>query len=166
MEKHTVKLPLLIVGAVAVGHKVQEYVQVLQTQLRLGPGQRLARVGGGVAHAADVVHPLPDVLPHNVPEFPGVHQVDQGVLKGLDQRAVHRVHPLDPALHRPPAVEHTGGQVDVQDFLRRHRGWGKGGELGIGEETVEVGHLNYLKSFVHLEIIPLFFFNIATTFIN
>ena len=140
LQKGAVKLPLLIVGAVAVGHKVQEYVQVLQTQLRLGPGQRLAPVGGGVAHAADVVHPLPQVLPHNLPELPVVHQVYQGILPGLDQRVVHRVHPLDPALHRPPAVQYAGGQVDLQDFLRRYRGRSKRIKLWVGEETVEVGH--------------------------
>lgn len=39
--------------------------------------------------------------------------------------------------------EDAGGQVDGQNALRRHRGGGEGGELGIGEEAVEVGHGNH-----------------------
>ena len=102
-------------------------------------------MGGGIAHAPDEVHPLPEVLSHDLPELPGVYQVHQGILPGLDQRAVHRVHPLHRALHRPPAVEDAGGQVDGQNALRRHRGGDEGGELGIGEEAVEVGHGNHPK---------------------
>ena len=112
-QQRRVKMPFGVVLTVAIGHKIQKGIQVFQTQRRLLFGDFLAGVGGIVAHATDQVHPPPDVCAHNVPEVLGVHQTDQRVLIRHDQRFVHGIHPLHGELHRPAAVQHAGGGVDM-----------------------------------------------------
>lgn len=106
-------MPLSVMFGVAIGHKVQKGIEVFQTQRRLLLGNLLPRVGGGVADAANEVHPPPDVRAYNVPEVLGVHQAHKGILIGHDQTLVHGVHPFYGELHRPAAVQHTGGGVDM-----------------------------------------------------
>ena len=106
-------MPLCVVLTIAIGNKVQKGIEVFQTQRRLLLGDLLAGVGGGVADAANEVHPPPDVRAYNVPEVLGVHQAHKGILIGHDQTLVHGVHPFYGELHRPAAVQHTGGGVDM-----------------------------------------------------
>ena len=106
-------MPFGVVLTVAIGHKIQKDIQVLQTQRRLLLGDFLAVVGGVVAHTADQVHPPPNVRAHDVPEVFGIHEAHQRVLIRHDQRLVHRIHPLHGRLHRPAAVQHAGGGVDM-----------------------------------------------------
>ena len=117
-----------------------EHEQVFQAQLRLLPADLPAAVGGVVANFADEVHPPPDVRAHNVPEVLGVHEADQRVLPGLVQGLVYGVHPLHGELHRPAAVEHAGVQIHMQQLLRRRRHLPEGGEIGVREEKIKVGH--------------------------
>ena len=112
-QQGTVKMPLCVVLTITIGHEVQEYIEVFQTQRRLLLGDFLAGVGGVVSHAADQIHPPPDVRAHDVPEVPGIHEAHQRILIRHDQPLVHRVHPLHGKLHRPPAVQHAGGRVDM-----------------------------------------------------
>ena len=118
LQQSRVKLPLGVVLPVAVSDKVQEYVEVLQTQPSLFRRDFLPRVGGGVARLPDVLQPPPQVLPHDAPEVLGVHQAHQPVIVGHDQPAVYGVHPLDGKLHGPAAVQHTGRRVDGIYFFR------------------------------------------------
>ena len=97
-------------------------------------------LGGGIACLADVLQLSPQVWAHHVPKILRVHQAHQPVIVGHDQPAVYGVHPLDGKLHGPAAVQHTGRRVDGVDFFRRHGHLREGGELGVGEETGEVGH--------------------------
>ena len=106
-------MPFGVVLAVAIGHKIQKDIQVLQTQRRLLLGDFLAVVGGIVSHAADQIHPPPDVRAHDDPEVFGIHEAHQRVLIRHDQRLVHGIHPLHGKLHRPAAVQHTGGRVNM-----------------------------------------------------
>ena len=112
-QQGTVKMPLCVVLTVAIGHEVQEYIEVLQTQRRLLLGDFLAGVGGVVSHAADQIHPPPDVCAHDVPEVFGIHETHQRILIGHNQRLVHGIHPLHGKLHRPAAVQDAGGGVDM-----------------------------------------------------
>ena len=112
-QKAAVKMPLGVVFGVAIGHKVQKDIEAFQAQRRLLLGDLLPRVGGVVADAANEVHPAPDVLTNDVPEVLGVHQAHKGILIGHDQSLIHGVHPLDGELHRPAAVQHAGGGVDM-----------------------------------------------------
>ena len=146
-------MSLGVVLAVAIGHKIQKDIQVFQTQRRLLFGDFLAGVGGIVAHAADQVHPPPDVCAHDVPEVLGIHQTDQRVLIRHDQRLVHGVHPLHGKLHRPAAVQHAGGRVDGQNALGGDGNRGEGGKLWGGEECVKVGHgMHLLYAIVYCSI--------------
>ena len=106
-------MPLCVVLTIAIGHEVQEYIEVFQTQRRLLLGNLFTAVCGVIAHATDQIHPPPDVRAHDVPEVLGVHQADQCILIRHDQRLVHGVHPLHGKLHRPAAVQHAGGGVDM-----------------------------------------------------
>ena len=106
-------MPLCVVLTIAIGHEVQEYIEVFQTQRRLLLGNLFTGVGGVVSHAADQIHPPPDVRAHDVPEVFGIHEAHQRVLIRHDQRLVHRVHPLHRKLHRPAAVQHTGRRIDM-----------------------------------------------------
>ena len=112
-QQGTVKMSLCVVLTIAIGHEVQEYIEVFQTQRRLLFGDFLAGVGGVVAHAADQIHPPPDVRAHDVPEVLGIHEAHQRILIRHNQRLVHGIHPLHGKLHRPAAVQHTGGGVDM-----------------------------------------------------
>ena len=96
---------------------------------------------GDVAGLAYVLEPPPQVVAHDVPEVPGVHEAREPVVIGHDQRAVHGVHPLDGSLQRPAAVHNTRPGVDVIYLLRRHRRVSKGAKLRVEEEKVEVGHV-------------------------
>lgn len=97
-------------------------------------------MGGLVAQHPDQLHPLPDVLPHDAPEVPAVHERRQSVVNGQGEAAVHGVHPFDGGFQAAAAGQDAGGGVDLVDFFRRHRRLGEGGELGVGEEKGEVGH--------------------------
>ena len=104
-------------------------------------------MGGGVAGLADVLHPPPQVASHDLPEVLGVHEADQPVIVGHDQRAVHGVHPFDGKLHAPAAVQRTGRRIDLIDFFRRNGNLPEGGKLRVGEEKIKVGHGNHLLNF-------------------
>ena len=106
-------MPLCVVLTIAIGHEVQEYIEVFQTQRRLLLGNLFTAVCGVIAHAADQIHPPPDVRANDIPEVLGVHQADQCILIGHDQRLVHGVHPLHRKLHRPAAVQDAGRRVDM-----------------------------------------------------
>ena len=106
-------MALGIVFAVAISHEVQKQIEIFQTQRRLLLGDLFAGVGGVVARAADKVHPAPDIRADDVAEILGVHKADERILIRHDQRFVHGVHPLHGKFHRPPAVEHTGGGIDM-----------------------------------------------------
>ena len=112
-QQGTVKMPLCVVLTIAIGHEVQEYIEVFQTQRRLLLGDFLAGVGGIVSHAADQIHPPPEVSANDIPEVFGIHEAHQRVLIRHDQRLVHGIHPLHGKLHRPAAVQHTGGGIDM-----------------------------------------------------
>ena len=112
-QKGAVKMALGIVFAVTISHEVQKHIEVFQTQRRLLLGDLFAGVGGVVARAADKVHPPPDIRADDVAEILGVHKADERILIWHDQRFVHGVHPLHGKFHRPPAVEHTGGGIDM-----------------------------------------------------
>ena len=112
-QKAAVKMSLGIIFGVAIGHEVQEYIEVFQTQRRLLLGDFLAVVGGIVSHAADQIHPPPDVRAYNVPEVLGIHETHQRILIRHNQRLVHGIHPLHGKLHRPAAVQHTGRRIDM-----------------------------------------------------
>ncbi len=112
-QQGAVKMPLGVVFSVAIGHKIQKDIEVFQTQLRLFASNFLTGMGGVVAHTTDQIHPPPDVRAHNVAKILGIHETDQRVLIGHDQRLIHGVHPLHSKLHRPAAVQHTGSGVDM-----------------------------------------------------
>ena len=113
LQQTAVKMSLGVVFAIAVRHKIQKDIQVFQTQHRLLLGDFLAGMGGIIAHAADQIHPPPDVRAHNVPEVLGIHEAHQRVLIRHDQSLVHGIHPLHGKLHRPAAVQNAGGGVDM-----------------------------------------------------
>jgi len=113
LQQAAVKMSLGVVLTIAVRHKVQKDIEIFQTQHRLLLGDFPAGVGGVVAHTADQIHPPPDVRAHDVPEVLGIHEAHQRVLIRHDQPLVHRVHPLHGKLHRPAAVQHTGGGVNM-----------------------------------------------------
>ena len=106
-------MPLCVALTIAIGHKIQKDIEVFQTQRRLLLGDFLAVVGGIVSHAADQIHPPPDVCAHNVPEVLGIHEAHQRVLIRHNQRLVHGIHPLHGKLHRPAAVQDAGRRVDM-----------------------------------------------------
>ena len=112
-QQGTVKMPLCVVLTIAIGHEVQEYIEVFQTQRRLLLGNLFTAVCGVIARAANKIHTPPEVSANDIPEVLGVHQADQCILIGHDQRLVHRVHPLHRKLHRPAAVQHTGRRIDM-----------------------------------------------------
>ena len=112
-QQGTVKMPLCVVLTIAIGHEVQEYIEVFQTQRRLLLGNLFTAVCGVIARAANKIHTPPEVSANDIPEVLGVHQADQCILIGHDQRLVHRIHPLHGKLHRPAAVQHAGGGVDM-----------------------------------------------------
>ena len=112
-QKGAVKMALGIVFAVTISHEVQKHIEVFQTQRRLLLGDLFAGVGGVVARAADKVHPPPDIRADDVAEILGIHKADERILIWHDQRFVHGVHPLHGKFHRPPAVEHAGGGIDM-----------------------------------------------------
>ena len=130
-----------VVFAIAAGHEVHEVPQIFQAQRRLFRRDLLAvSVASVVAGLAYVVQPPPQVLVHNVAELLGTQQVDQPIVKGFDQRSVHRIHPFHGKLHRPAAALGADRRVDGIDFFRRHRRLSKGGKLRVGQEKIEVGH--------------------------
>ena len=139
-QQRMVEMSFGVVLAVAVRHKIQKNIEIFQTQRRLLFGDFLAGVGGVVAHATDQIHPPPDVRAHDVPEVLGIHEAHQRVLIRHDQRLVHGIHPLHGKLHRPAAVQHTGGGVDGQNALSGDGNRGEGGKLRDGEECIKVGH--------------------------
>ena len=102
-----------VVLTIAVRHKIQKDIEIFQTQHRLLLGDFPAGVGGVVAHAANQIHPPPDVRAHDVPEVLGIHEAHQRILIRHDQPLVHGVHPLHGKLHRPAAVQHAGGGVNM-----------------------------------------------------
>ena len=106
-------MSLGVVFAIAVRHKIQKDIEIFQTQHRLLLGNLFTGVGGVVAHAADQIHPPPDVRANDVPEVLGIHEAHQGILIRHDQPFVHGVHPFDGKFHRPAAVQYTGGGVDL-----------------------------------------------------
>ena len=106
-------MPLCVVLTIAIGHEVQEYIEVLQTQRRLLLGNLFTAVCGVIARAADQIHTPPDVRAHDVPKVFGIHETHQRVLIRHDQRLVHGIHPLHGKLHRPAAVQHTGRRIDM-----------------------------------------------------
>lgn len=106
-------MALGIVFAVTISHEVQKHIEVFQTQRRLLLRDLFAGVGGVVARAANKIHTPPEGSANDIPEVLGVHQADQCILIGHDQRLVHRVHPLHRKLHRPAAVQHTGRRIDM-----------------------------------------------------
>ena len=112
-QQGTVKMPFGVVLTVAIGHKIQKGIEVFQTQRRLLLGDLLPRVGSGVADATNEVYPPPDVRTYDVPEVLGVHQTHKGILIGHDQTLIDGVHPFYGKLHRPAAVQHTGGGVNM-----------------------------------------------------
>ena len=128
-QQGTVKMPLCVVLTIAIGHEVQEYIEVFQTQRRLLLGNLFTAVCGVIARAANKIHTPPEVSANDIPEVLGVHQADQCILIGHDQCLVHRVHPLHRKLHRPAAVQHAGGGVDMQNFFCRYCYGGKGFKL-------------------------------------
>ena len=67
-------------------------------------------------------------------------KADQLVVPGRHQLAVHGVHPLDSEFHCPAAVQHAGCRVNIQDLFCRGCHLRKGGELGLREKNVKVGH--------------------------
>ena len=151
-QQGTVKMPLCVALTIAIGHKIQKDIEVFQTQRRLLLGDFLAVVGGIVSHAADQIHPPPDVCAHNVSEVLGIHQTDQRVLIRHDQRLVHGIHPLHGKLHRPAAVQDAGRRVDMQNPLCGNSNGGKGLKLRGGEENVKVGHAYHLSLSLFLSI--------------
>ena len=112
-QQRMVEMSFGVVLTIAVRHKVQKDIEIFQTQRRLLFGDFLAGVGGVVAHTADQVHPPPNVRANDVPEVFGIHEAHQRVLIRHDQRLVHGIHPLHGKLHRPAAVQHAGGGVDM-----------------------------------------------------
>ena len=112
-QQAAVKMSLGVVFAIAVRHKIQKDIEIFQTQHRLLLGDFPAGMGGIIAHAADQIHPPPDVRAHDVPEVFGIHEAHQRILIRHDQPLVHGVHPLHGKLHRPAAVQHAGGGVNL-----------------------------------------------------
>ena len=112
-QQGTVKVPLCVVLTIAIGHEVQEYIEVFQTQRRLLLGDFPAGMGGMVAKLPDEFHSAPDILTNDVLKVLAVHQRNEPVVVGQTQRIVNRVHPLDRKLHRPPAVQHAGRRVNM-----------------------------------------------------
>ena len=106
-------MPLCVVLTIAIGHEVQEYIEVFQTQRRLLLGNLFTAVCGVIARAANKIHTPPEVSANDIPEVFGIHEAHQRVLIRHDQRLVHRVHPLHGKLHRPAAVQHTGRRIDM-----------------------------------------------------
>ena len=132
-----------IVFSIAIRHKIKENVQVFKAESGLFLGDFFAAVGGIVPHTADKIHAPPDVRADNIPEILGVHQADQRVLIGHDQRLIHRVHPFYGKLHRPAAVEDAGGWVDMQDALSGDGNRGKTLKLRGGGKNIEVCHKTF-----------------------
>ena len=140
IQQSAVKVPCCIVFAVAICHKIKENVQVFKAEFGLFLGDFFAAVGSVIPHTADKIHAPPDVRADNIPEVLGVHQTDQRVLIGHDQRLIHRVHPFYGKLHRPAAVEDAGRRVDMQDALGGDGNRGKTLKLRGSGKNIEVGH--------------------------
>ena len=104
----------------------------------------MRRVVAGLAY---VFEALTEVGADDVAEVLVVHEADQPVVIGHDQRAVNGVHPFDGKLHRPAAVKSTARRVDAINPLRRLRDLSKRRQLRVGEEAGEVGHW-WVTSFV------------------
>ena len=143
-QQRRVKGSLGVALAVAAGHKVHEIIQIFQAEGGLVPGDMPLAVGGIVAGLAYVVHPPPQIFAHHLAEFLCIHQAGQPVIIGLDQRFIHRVHPLDGKLHSPAAVKRTGSRVDGKDPFRQHRRLGKAAELRVGKEKIKICHWDHL----------------------
>ena len=82
-------------------------------------------MGCAVSHFPDEIHPKPEVSVHDVTEFFRIHEVDQLIIPGHDERAVHGVHPFDSEFHCSPTIEDGGRHIDWKDLLRRDCDVGK-----------------------------------------
>ena len=131
LQQFPVKLPFGVLFRIAIGNKIQKIEEIFQAQLRLLFGYFLAFVGSVVAHFADEIHAQPQIILHDIPKFLGIHQRDQLIIPGKRQLLVHGVHPLDRKLHGPPAAEHTGIPIDVQQIFSSHSHGGKGCKIGF-----------------------------------
>ena len=146
--------PLLIIIAIAISHKIQEDIKILQAQRGLLFRDSSPCMRGSVAGLADIVYAAKKVVIHDVPEFVRVHQADEVILIGHHQRGVNGIHPFDGSLHRPAAVQHAGRWVDLIDPLRRNSRFRKRGEILFFCEEVKVCHTVSPLPFVAFVSIP------------
>ena len=153
IQQGVIKGMLLIAVAVAVGHKIQEAMEIFQTQRGLLPADGAAVVRCLIAQQAHQLHALMHILPHHIPEVLVIHQGLQAIIPRQHKRAVHGVHPFDGEFHGPAAVDDRRRRIDGEDLFRCHRHLGEGLKGGGGFKESEVGH-GYMFPSVYVYLTP------------
>ena len=120
-----IKLPLLIVGAIAIVHPLDELKQSLQRSKSIAGLHTTFGMDSQVAQLNDKRQFSPGVVVHSKPEGGFVDQGLEVVLVGHLHGVIGRIDPFDRQFQRLAAANRAHSRSRSIDFLRLNCGWSK-----------------------------------------